>query len=132
MPCHCEINRRKATPFGQCAISFVVLGDMRIKLLLFFVLVLTALSSLAQVRSDSLYTRVGADILGVDAPPGQILNAKGLMWGASSFDYAVLAFSNILRDNLNNKKAMQRMELLRQQSIAKLELILLCQVTLFS
>lgn len=50
------------------------------------------------------------------------IEQNDFFWG-SSFDYAVYQFSNILRDNLNNKKELQRIEFEKQQASAKISIV---------
>ncbi len=102
--------------------SFIVEKIMHfLKIFQFSILILINLTLFAQKDSYSSYINIDSDIFGQEAQENR-LKSSSFFYG-SSFDYAVYEFSNILNDNLNNKKEQQRLDLLRQQSIAKLGII---------
>ncbi len=83
----------------------------------------------SQKKIDTSYTYIPYyGIVGKDAPPGYLneKNTNGFYWG-SSFDYAVFEFTNIFKSELSNKreqlKEQQRLEKVKQQSLAKLTII---------
>lgn len=90
------------------------------KFLLLFVFLLSNLIILAQRKGDITYCSVPYEVTGQDAPQGYV--EKEFYFG-SSFDYAVYEFSNILREQLNNKEQQRKFEQAKQQSIAKSKII---------
>lgn len=93
---------------------------MKVRLILLFFALTLSIKTFSQKKSDTTYTYVPIEINGSDAPDGY--TEKKWFWG-NTFDYAVYEFSNILRSNLLNKKEQQRIELSKQQSLAKLSII---------
>lgn len=107
------MNKMKKSTFENFSFD-----KLRPVLVIFFAFL--SFSLFSQTKKDMTYTVVQTDIEGQDAPQGYTENTY--FWG-SSFDYAVFEFSNILKANLNNKKEQQRLEIARQQSLAKLGII---------
>ena len=100
------------------SIFCIVIKFVRITSKVIFLFI--SLSIFGQRESDKTYTNIPYDVEGQDAPKSY--SEKSFFWG-SSFDYAVYEFSNILRENLNNRKEQQRMEYAKQQSLTKLAII---------
>lgn len=91
---------------------------LKITLLLIFLINTFTIS--AQRKGDKVYTNIGNIVQVEDSPNGYIENQ---FFFGPSFNYAVYRFSNILSENLINKKERQRLEQARQQAVAKLKII---------
>ncbi|MEE4198864.1 MAG: hypothetical protein V2I54_14585 [Bacteroidales bacterium] len=94
--------------------------EFTLKLVLFIIFFFSNFSLLAQRKGEITFCSVPYEVIGQDNPDGYI--EKEFFFG-SSFDYAVYEFSNILKENLNNKEKQRQFEIAKQQSKAKLEII---------
>jgi|GEM_PF-959670 len=93
---------------------------LAVKLFLFIIFFFSNFILLAQRKGEITYCSLPYEVTGQDNPNGYVEN--NFFFG-SSFDYAVYEFSNILRENLNNKEKQRQFERAKQQSIAKSEII---------
>lgn len=76
---------------------------------------------LAFSQKDTSYTYIGNSILGQDSPKDGAIETANLFNSITTVDYAILSFVNLAVDNNRNKKALQKLEEDKRQSILKLE-----------
>ncbi len=94
--------------------------NLLLKNALFLILIVNTFTIRAQRKGDKVYTDIHNIVQEEDNPSGYTENH---FYFGLSFNYAVNRFSNILSENLNNKRERQRLEQARQQAVAKLKII---------
>jgi hypothetical protein len=99
---------------------YISYQSLFLKTVLLLFLLLNTFTISAQRKGDKVYTNIDEIVVGKDTPEGYKENH---FYFGSSFNYAVDRFSNILSENLNNKRERQRVEQAKQQSVAKLAII---------